>query len=278
MSATIIDGKEIASTIREDLKQKISLLAKKPKLAAILIGHDGPSEIYVRNKQKAAADVGIETDLFCFEESVKEQELENLIDRLNHDKNVNGILLQLPIPAHLDSAKLLERIDPVKDVDGFHPHNIGLLQNGSKEGCIAATPKGVLKLIKKTGIDLSGLNALVIGRSIIVGKPMSMLLLNENCTVTIAHSHTNNLKTLCQNADIVVSATGCCKMISADWLKKGAVVIDVGICRDENGKLCGDVDFEKAKDDVKDFIKDKAALDVWSIDFFKAITKELKEN
>lgn len=253
MSAQIIDGKKTAAEIRENLKEKISRMAKKPKLAVVLVGHDGPSEIYVRNKQKAASEVGIETELHAFEENVSQSELESLIEKLNSDSTVNGILVQLPLPQGIDSSKLLMKINPIKDVDGFHPLNIGLLQNASKEGTIAATPKGVLRLIRQTGAELSGLNALVIGRSIIVGKPMAMLLLNQDCTVTIAHSHTKNLKELCQNADIVVSATGCGKMVKADWLKKGAMVLDVGISRDKNGKLCGDVDFENAKE-VASFI------------------------
>jgi len=248
MSAQVIDGKNTALKIREELKEKINLLNGTPKLAVILVGHDGASEIYVRNKQKAAAEVGIKTELFALEEDVSQKELENLIDGLNKDKSISGILLQLPVPAHLNSAELLERINPIKDVDGFHPFNIGLLQNGSDKATIAATPKGVLRLIKQTGINLDGLNALVIGRSIIVGKPMAMLLLKENCTVTMAHSHTKNLKDLCKRADIVVSATGYSKLLKADWIKKGAVVIDVGISRDENGKLCGDVDFEDVKE------------------------------
>ncbi len=247
MSATIIDGKKIAAEIREGLKEKISRFEKKPKLAVILVGHDGPSEIYVRNKQKAAAEIGVETQLFSFEETVSQKELEDLIDRLNEDRKVNGILLQLPLPWHIESEKLLNKINPLKDVDGFHPYNVGLLQNGCVGGTIAATPKGVLRLLKETGKNLQGLNALVIGRSNIVGKPMAMILLRQDCTVTIAHSHTKNLKSLCQNADIVVSATGCGKLVKADWLKTEAMVFDVGISRDENGKLCGDVDFEEAK-------------------------------
>ena len=248
MTASIINGKELALKIREDLKQKIGTLNCKPKLAVILVGHDGPSEIYVKNKQKAAAEAGIDTELLTFEDNVTQEQLENLIERLNADKTVNGILVQLPLPAHLDCEKILIKIDPLKDVDGFHPLNIGLLQNNSLKATIAATPKGCLELIKQTNIDLTGLNALVIGRSVIVGKPMAMLLLNQNCTVTIAHSKTKNLKELCKQSDLIVSACGCTKMIKADWVKKGAVIIDVGICRDENGKLCGDVDFETVKE------------------------------
>ncbi len=248
MSAQIINGKEIAAQIRETLKEKISLMEKKPKLAVILVGNDGPSEIYVRNKQKAAAEVGIETELFHLEEGVKASEIEQLIENLNNDSDVNGILIQLPLPKGIDSAALLEKVEPKKDVDGFHPYNIGLLQNGSDKATIAATPKGVLRLIETTGVDIKGLNALVIGRSTIVGKPMGMLLLQKDCTVTIAHSHTKDLKTLCQNADLIVSATGVSKLIKADWVKKGAMVFDVGICRNENGKLGGDVDFEAVKE------------------------------
>ena len=248
MSAQIINGKEIAAQIREKLKEKISLMEKKPKLAVILVGNDGPSEIYVRNKQKAATEVGIETELFHFEENVEASELEWLVEKLNKDSDINGILIQLPLPKGINSAELLEKVDPKKDVDGFHPYNIGLLQNGSDKGTIAATPKGVLRLIETTGVDIKGLNALVIGRSTIVGKPMGMLLLQKDCTVTIAHSHTKDLKTLCQNADLIVSATGASKLIKADWVKKGAMVFDVGICRSEDGKLGGDVDFEAVKE------------------------------
>lgn len=247
MTAEIINGKEIAANIREELKEKIKGLKNAPKLAVILVGHGEPSEIYVRLKQKAAAEVGIETELFCFEDDVRQETLEDLVGKLNADERVNGILIQLPLPKGFDEKKLLDMVSPVKDVDGFHPYNIGLLQNSSSDCVVAATPKGVLELIKKTGITLEGKNALVIGRSNIVGKPMAMLLLGEDCTVTIAHSKTKDVKALCQNADVVVSATGCAKLVKADWVKKGAVVIDVGTCRDENGKMCGDVDFDEVK-------------------------------
>jgi len=247
MTAEIINGKEIAANIREELKEKIKGLKSAPKLAVILAGHDDASEVYVRLKQKAALEVGIETELFCFEDDVRQETLEDLVGKLNADEKVNGILIQLPLPKGFDEKKLLDMVLPVKDVDGFHPYNMGLLQNSSADCTVAATPKGVLELIKKTGITLEGKNALVIGRSNIVGKPMAMLLLGEDCTVTIAHSKTKDVKTLCQNADVVVSATGCAKLVKADWVKKGAVVIDVGTCRDENGKMCGDVDFDEVK-------------------------------
>ena len=247
MTAQIINGKELALQIREGLKQKIEAQHITPTLAVILAGHDGGSEIYVRNKQKAAAEIGVETKLFLFEDDVRQEELEDLIDNLNQDNSVHGILLQLPLPKGLDSAALLKRIDFKKDVDGFHPYNIGLLQNGDSSATIAATPKGVLRLLKETHIDLDGKEALVIGRSVIVGKPTSMLLLRENCTVTTAHSHTKNLKELCQRADVVVAACGQPRMIKKDWIKKGAVVIDVGTTRVE-GKLYGDVDFEEVQE------------------------------
>lgn len=252
MTAEIISGKELALKIREHLKQKIEKSGAHPKLAVILAGHDGASEIYVKNKQKAAAEVGIETELFLFEDDVSQNQLENLIDRLNQDKTVNGILLQLPLPEGLDSSALLKKIDYQKDVDGFHPYNIGLLQNGDEAAVVAATPKGVLRMLKETHISLEGKNALVIGRSVIVGKPVSMLLLKENCTVTTAHSHTKNLKEICQRADVVVAACGQPKMIKKDWIKKGAVVIDVGTTR-VNGKLYGDVDFDEVSE-VASFI------------------------
>lgn len=245
MCATIINGKEIAERIRQEIKEKTKTLPVKPKLAVILVGDDEASKIYVKNKQKAADSVGIDTLLYTFEENTKEKELEDLIDRLNKDTSVHGILVQLPLPDTFDEEKILNRIDPKKDVDGFHPLNMGLLQNGSQNGIISATPKGVLTLIQSTGVDLEGKNALIIGRSNIVGKPMAMLLLRQDCTITIAHSKTKNLRDLCKNADIIVSATGCAGLIKADWVKKGVMVFDVGICRGKDGKLCGDVDFEK---------------------------------
>lgn len=248
MTAEVISGKEIAARIREELKEKTAKLESAPKLAVILAGDDNASQIYVKNKQKAASEVGIETALYVFDGNVRQETLENLVKDLNADDTINGILIQLPLPKQIDEEKLLDMVRPIKDVDGFHAYNMGLLQNGNKNATVAATPKGVLRLLKETSVELEGKNALVIGRSNIVGKPMAMLLLNEDCTVTIAHSKTQNLKALCQNADVIVCATGCAKMLKADWLKKGAVVIDVGICRDENGKLCGDVDFDEAKE------------------------------
>lgn len=246
MSGKIIDGKAAAAEIKKDLKEKIEHLKTKPKLAIVLVGRNAASEIYVKNKQKAALEIGIESVLYAFDEKATQKELEDLIEKLNKDCSVNGILIQLPLPKSLDAHALIEKIDERKDVDGFCPLNIGRLQIGGLSGLVAATPKGVLRLLESAGVKLEGKNALVIGRSNIVGKPMAMLLLNKNCTVTIAHSATQNLPELARQADVVVSATGCGKMIKGGWLKKGAVVVDVGISRDENGKIVGDVDFESA--------------------------------
>jgi len=246
MSGKIIDGRAAAAEIKQDLKEKIEHLKTKPKLAIVLVGQNAASEIYVKNKQKAALEVGIESVLYAFDEKATQKELENLVEKLNKDRSVNGILIQLPLPKNLDAHALIEKIDESKDVDGFCPLNIGRLQMGQTNGLVAATPKGVLRLLESAGVKLEGKNALVVGRSNIVGKPMAMLLLNKNCTVTIAHSATQNLPELMRQADVVVSATGCGKMIKGGWLKKGAVVVDVGISRDENGKIVGDVDFESA--------------------------------
>lgn len=242
--AVILDGKKMAQTVKQRLQQMIKQQGITPKLGIILVGDDAASLIYVKNKQKAASEVGIETQLYHFDNQVSSETLENLIQTLNADSDVHGILVQLPLPKSFNAAKILSEIDPKKDVDGFHPYNIGLLQYGAGHGLQPATPKGIMQLIKSTGLDLSGKNALVIGRSNIVGKPMAMMLLGADCTVTMAHSKTTDLKALCQNADIIVSATGCAKLIKQDWVKSGAVVIDVGMNRDEQGKLCGDVDFE----------------------------------
>ena len=247
MSSKILNGKELALCIREKLKEQINLLPIKPSLAIILVGNNEASEIYVRNKIKASDEIGIETSVHILGDNIQQNELENLIANLNSDKNINGIMVQLPLPKHIDEQKILKLIDPKKDVDGFHPYNIGLLQNNSEETVVAATPKGIIRLLENANTDFEGKHALVIGRSQIVGKPIAMLLLNKNCTVTIAHSKTKNLAQLISQADIVVSACGCPKMIKGEWIKDGAIVIDVGINRIE-GKLCGDVDFENAKE------------------------------
>jgi len=194
--------------------------------------------------------MAIETSLFLFDNDVTQAELENLVARLNEDKKINGIMLQLPLPDKIDEKAILNMISPEKDVDGFHPYNIGLLQNNSDNAVIAATPKGIIRLLENANVDFEGKNALVIGRSQIVGKPVAMLLLNKNCTVTVAHSKTKNLENLVAQADILVSACGCPKLIKGSWIKQDAIIVDVGINRID-GKLCGDVDFDSAKEKAK---------------------------
>lgn len=247
MTANIMSGKILSEKIRHELKEKIIKEDTKPCLAVILAGDNEASKIYVKNKLKAAEEALIDTSLYLFEENVSQEDLENLIVKLNQDKTINGIMVQLPLPKHIDEKKVLNLILPAKDVDGFHPYNIGLLQNGDLGAVLAATPKGIIRLLEEHNIKFEGKNAIVIGRSQIVGKPIAMLLLNKNCTVTIAHSKTQNLKDLVSMADIVVSACGCPNLIKGSWLKEGAIIADVGINR-INGKLCGDVDFEEAKE------------------------------
>ena len=194
MTANILNGKELALSIRQNLKQQVDALTNKPCLAVVLAGDNEASKIYVKNKLKAAEEIGIETSLFLFDNDVTQAELENLVARLNEDKKINGIMLQLPLPDKIDEKAILNMISPEKDVDGFHPYNIGLLQNNSDNAVIAATPKGIIRLLENANVDFEGKNALVIGRSQIVGKPVAMLLLNKNCTVTVAHSKTKNLE------------------------------------------------------------------------------------
>ena len=242
----LLNGFELAGQCRASLAEKIKTLPRAPKLAVVLVGSDPASAVYVKNKEKAAGEVGIESAVYRFE-TITQTELLSLIVRLNADNEIDGILVQLPLPGGINEKEILQAIDPVKDVDGFHPSNLGKLMIG-EPAPIACTPKGCLKLIHQAKQDLSGLNAVVIGRSVIVGKPMAQLLLKENCTVTMAHSKTQNLPELCRSADILVAAVGKPKTVKADWIKKGAIVIDVGINRLENGKLCGDVDFENCFD------------------------------
>lgn len=242
----LLNGFELAKSCREALAEKIKTFPRKPKLAVILVGDDPASAVYVRNKEKAAAEVGMDSAMYRFD-SITQKELMSLIAELNANDGVDGILVQLPLPAGLDEKEVLQAIDPAKDVDGFHPLNLGKLLIG-EPAPVACTPKGCMKLIHLAKKDLTGLNAVVVGRSVIVGKPMAQLLLKENCTVTSAHSKTKDLPALCRTADILVVAVGKAKLVKPDWIKEGAVVIDVGMNRDENGKLCGDVDFDACFD------------------------------
>ena len=243
----IIDGKALSATLRAELKVKIEQLTHKPGLAVVIVGEDPASQIYVRNKIKACEELGIRSYAYHLPEDAAQKEVEALLDELSANTEVDGILLQLPLPKHLNQEEVMAHIAVKKDVDGFSPENLGLLAL-HKENMVACTPLGVMKLLEHEGISISGKRAVVLGRSDTVGKPMAMLLLNESATVTICHSKTNNLKEICQNADILISAIGKPKFVTADMVKEGAVVVDVGINRDENGKLCGDVDFENVKE------------------------------
>lgn len=247
MTAQIIDGKQIAADIREKLKQRISRLPVAPQLAIVLVGNDEPSLIYVRNKQKAAAQIGLQSQLYHMDEDTSEEELLNVIAKLNADKQINGIIVQLPLPKQLNTNRIINAISPLKDVDGFHPYNTGMLQNNEQPYFIAATPLGVMKLIKSVNQNLSGKNVVLIGASLIVGRPLATLLLNQECTVSITHAQTKNIKELTTKADILVAACGVAKLVKADWIKENAILIDVGINRD-SGKLCGDIDFEDVKE------------------------------
>lgn len=247
MSAKIIDGKRLAQNIYENLRQQIDLLAETPRLDIVLVGHDDASEIYVRNKMKAAEKIGLKAVLHRINEDTSEKMLTQLIDDLNADSAVNGIIVQLPLPPHINTHCIINRINPQKDVDGFHPMNTGMLQNNEKPYFIAATPLGIMQLIQTIQPNLSGKNVVIIGASLIVGRPLATLLLNQECTVTITHIHTKNIKELTQKADIVVAACGVANMVKADWIRENAVLIDVGINRC-NGKICGDIDFADVQD------------------------------
>ena len=247
----LIDGKKLAREMRIKIKQDVDeyrqQTGKEIGLAVVLVGEDPASQVYVRNKIKACEEVGIKSYAYYLDAGTAQARVEELIKSLAVDNKINGILVQLPLPGHLDSKKILELIPYAKDVDGFSAENIGRLC--MNEPClVACTPNGVMKMFESEGISLSGKNAVVIGRSNIVGKPMAMLLTNANATVTLCHSKTADLKEKCLSADIVVAAIGKAKFITADMIKQGAVVIDVGMNRDENGKLCGDVDFENVKE------------------------------
>lgn len=240
----LIDGKQLAQKRREEIKRTVEQLKAKgivPGLAVVLVGEDAASQIYVRNKEKACEEVGFYSEVYRLPESTSQEELLQLIERLNYDEKIHGLLVQLPVPAHIDEKAVIHAIDARKDVDGFLPENLGSLLIGEPafEPC---TPKGCIDLIKQTGIEITGKKAVVVGRSNIVGKPVAMMLLRENATVTICHSKTKNLKEELLTADIVVAAVGKSNFITGDMIKNGAVVIDVGMNRLENGKLTGDVD------------------------------------
>ena len=248
--ANIIDGKAVSAQVKEDIRietEKLKAQGIEIGLAVVLVGNDPASQVYVRNKEKACETVGFNSYKYALPEETTEQELLALVDKLNNDDKVDGILVQLPLPKHLDDKMIINNIRPDKDVDAFHPVNVGKIMIGDYS-FLPCTPAGVMELIKSTGTQIEGKECVVIGRSNIVGKPQAMLLLHQSGTVTICHSKTKDLKTVASRADILVAAVGRAKMITADYVKQGAVVIDVGMNRDENGKLCGDVDFESVKD------------------------------
>jgi|TARA_A200000159_G_scaffold23582_1_gene20619 methylenetetrahydrofolate dehydrogenase (NADP+)/methenyltetrahydrofolate cyclohydrolase len=249
----IIDGKKEAANLREEIKNEILEIKKKinknPSLAVILIGDFAPSQIYVRNKEKNSTEVGITSNVIKYPKEVSEKEVLDKINELNNDKNISGILVQLPLPEQISKEKIINAIDPKKDVDGFNPINVGNLASGYKS-IVPCTPLGSLLLIKKVEKNLSGKHAVIIGRSNLNGKPMAQLLLKENCTVTVVHSKTNNLQEECLKADILVAAVGVPNLVKKDWVKSSAIVIDVGINK-VGDKIVGDVNFEEIKDNIK---------------------------
>ncbi len=243
--AKIIDGKAISTEIKDELKEKVAAYKEQGieiTLAVVKVGNDPASAVYVRNKEKACEYVGIKSRTLALPEETTEEELLNIVEELNQDKTVNGILVQLPLPKHIDESKILPAIDSRKDVDGFHPVNVGKMVIG-EDTFLPCTPAGIIEMLKRSNIEIAGKECVVIGRSNIVGKPMSMLMLKENATVTMTHSKTKDLKEVTKRGDILIAAIGKAKFVTAEYVKEGAVVIDVGMDRDENGKLCGDVDF-----------------------------------
>jgi methylenetetrahydrofolate dehydrogenase (NADP+)/methenyltetrahydrofolate cyclohydrolase len=250
MSATILDGKKLAETVRAEVKEGVAAFVKErgraPGLEVVLVGEDPASQVYTRNKEKASNEVGMRGKLHTLPASTTEAELLALLDRLNRDETVDGILVQLPLPKQITEQKVLDAVRADKDVDGFHPVNAGLLASG-RSGLVPCTPRGCMKLLALAGADLKGARAVVVGRSNIVGKPMAQLLLGAHATVTIAHSRTKDLAGVCREADVLVVAVGKAEMVRGDWVKPGAIVIDVGMNR-VDGKLRGDVAFEEAKE------------------------------
>ncbi|MDU5948047.1 bifunctional methylenetetrahydrofolate dehydrogenase/methenyltetrahydrofolate cyclohydrolase FolD [Paenibacillus sp. FSL R5-0527] len=250
MSAPIINGKQVSEEIRANIRQEVEELKKQnftPGLAVVLVGEDPASQVYVRNKEKACHDLGYYSEVHRLPASTSQEELLALVDKLNRQNNIHGILVQLPLPKHIDEKAVIDAISVEKDVDGFHPVNVGNLVIGD-DSLLPCTPAGVIELIKRTGLEIAGKHAVVIGRSNIVGKPVSLLLQRENATVTMCHSRTANMKELTKQADILVVAIGRANFVDASYVKPGAVVIDVGMNRLDNGKLAGDVDFDSVKE------------------------------
>ncbi|MGG0667940.1 bifunctional methylenetetrahydrofolate dehydrogenase/methenyltetrahydrofolate cyclohydrolase FolD [Sporosarcina koreensis] len=249
MTAKLIDGVAIGKELRGEIKQGVDVLEAsgcKPGLAVILVGENPASQTYVKNKEKSSVEAGMKSELIRLPATVSEQELLANVNKLNNDDSIHGILVQLPLPDHIDEDLVIQAIDPSKDVDGFHPQNVGKMMIG-QETFLPCTPHGIMEMLKRSGIEIAGKHAVIIGRSNIVGKPMGQLLLQKDATVTYCHSRTKDLPSFTKQADILIVAIGRAKFVTDEHIKDGAVVIDVGMNRDENGKLCGDVDFEKAK-------------------------------
>ena len=247
---TILDGKTLSEKLLNNIKEEITQNNYKPSLAVIIVGQDPASQIYVKRKNETAQLLGINSQLLSFPETITQSELETEIKKLAEDKNTHAILVQLPLPKHIDTQRIIEAIPPQKDVDGFHPYNLGRLFSGNTPCATACTPKGIMTLLKEYNIDVTGKNVVIVGRSTIVGKPLASLFINSNATVTICHSKTKNLKEICKTADILVSAIGKPKFFNKEFVKNNAIVIDVGINRNTDNKLVGDIDFEDVKDET----------------------------
>lgn len=245
---TIIDGLGLANEIIKEIKNEVDKLEVKPKLVVILVGNDNASQIYVKNKQKRCLEVGIDSEVLHLDENTNQTELLDIIKQLNENSKVNAILVQMPLPKHIDQNKVIEAISPIKDVDGFHPYNVGKLALNMAPYSIACTPSGILKLLNAYNIEIKGKQVVIVGRSNIVGRPLASLLLNNDATISVCHSKTENLKQVAKTADILISAVGKPNFINSSFIKENAVVIDVGINRDKNNKLTGDVDFEDVFD------------------------------
>jgi len=250
MSAELLDGKKVAASIREEVKAEVAALRERgvaPRLAVILAGDDPASVVYARSKEKACNNVGIDFELFTLPGSAQQEEVLSLLDRLNKDDSVHGIMIEMPLPKQMDKKKVLEALDPIKDVDGSHPINRGYILSGG-EGLFPATPQSCIELMLRSGVEIKGKHAVLVGRGETVGKPLVFMLLNQNATVTVCHTKTVDLPGEVRKGDIVVAAVGRAKMVKADWIKPGAIVVDAGINEAEGGGICGDVDFENAKE------------------------------
>jgi methylenetetrahydrofolate dehydrogenase (NADP+)/methenyltetrahydrofolate cyclohydrolase len=246
--SVIIDGKKIAGIIIEEIKQEVSQLPSRPAIAVVIVGENSASKIYVKRKSEAARKAGMDSVVIEMAENTSQKTLEQKIDELNNDENINAILVQMPLPKQINSFDIIQRIKPEKDVDGFHPENVGKLCVGLTPYAKSCTPSGIIELLRSYKIDVKGKNVVIIGRSNIVGKPLANMMLNLDATVTICHSKTQNIARISKEADILIAAVGSSKLVKADWIKQDAVVIDVGISRDENNNLTGDVDFEEVKE------------------------------